>query len=318
MLLLVLLPLPPLLSLALRAVAADVARRHSPRTAATGLVAAALVVALATGLMLCALATLTFAEMPAVARLGHWSRAALDAHAPVPALLGLLAGGVAAALLASSAVQVARGGAGLVAAERTCRELGPAAGGLVVVDDPRAAAYAVPGLTGRIVVTNALLRQLDARERRAVLAHETSHLRHRHYLYVQLADLAAAANPLLRPVTQATRLAVERWADEDAAAAVGDRVTVARALAKAGLARHGAEPSAAPSPRPLRPAAALPVAETELAGRVRSLVEPAGSAGWALGTLAGASALAALSALLVTRNVHRLLEAAQAAYFARH
>ena len=51
-------------------------------------------------------------------------------------------------------------------------------------------------------------------------------------------DLAAAINPTLRPTARALRHTVERWADEDAADAVADRRTVARALARAALAAH--------------------------------------------------------------------------------
>jgi beta-lactamase regulating signal transducer with metallopeptidase domain len=179
---------------------------------------------------------------------------------------------------------------------------------LVVLDDEqRAAAYALPGPAGRIVVTSALLRRLDGPERRAVLAHERSHLQHRHYLYVQFAELAAGANPLLRPAARATRLAVERWADEDAVTSVGDRRTVARALAKAGLARRT-------PPRE----AALAAAETELAGRVHSLLDPpsARRGRWVVAGLVGAAVLAMSSAVAFGFNAHQLFETAQAAYLA--
>ena len=36
-------------------------------------------------------------------------------------------------------------------------------------------------------------------ERAVLLAHEAAHLIGRHHLYLQVAELAAAANPLLRP-----------------------------------------------------------------------------------------------------------------------
>jgi Zn-dependent protease with chaperone function len=78
----------------------------------------------------------------------------------------------------------------------------------------------VSGLRGRIVVTTGLLHNLEPAERRAVLAHEAAHLRGHHQIYVQLTELAAAANPLLRPVARAVRYGVERWADEPAPALV--------------------------------------------------------------------------------------------------
>ena len=91
-----------------------------------------------------------------------------------------------------------------------------------------------------MVVSTAMLRALPPAERRALLAHEAAHLRHHHHLHVQLAELAAAANPLLRPLAAAVHAGVERWADEEAAAEVGDRALAARPLARAGLARAGA------------------------------------------------------------------------------
>ena len=87
-----------------------------------------------------------------------------------------------------------------------------------------------------------MLRVLSADERRVVLAHEAAHLARHHHLYIQLADLAAAANPLLRPTASGVRLAVERDADEVAAGEVGDRRLAARALARAGLAKAGTSP----------------------------------------------------------------------------
>jgi beta-lactamase regulating signal transducer with metallopeptidase domain len=83
-------------------------------------------------------------------------------------------------------------------------------------------------------VTRGMLAALPPAEQRALLAHERSHLRHRHSLLVALARLAGAANPLLAPVTTAVGFAVERWADEDAAAAT-DRKVAARAVARAAL-----------------------------------------------------------------------------------
>jgi len=107
----------------------------------------------------------------------------------------------------------------------------------VIVDEAEPDEYAVPGLTGRVVVSTATRRALPANERRVLQAHEAGHLRRHHHLCSQLAELRAAANPLLRPLALAVRNAAERWADEDAAEAVADRSLAARALARARLAR---------------------------------------------------------------------------------
>jgi len=92
-----------------------------------------------------------------------------------------------------------------------------------------------------------------------LLAHEGAHLRHHHHLYTQLARLAAAANPLLRPLARVIAEGTERWADEVAAAEVGSRRLAARGLARAALARHEharGEARNAPAPTRLPPVGA--------------------------------------------------------------
>jgi hypothetical protein len=102
-----------------------------------------------------------------------------------------------------------------------------------------------------------------------------SHVRHRHYLYVLVTDLAAAADPLLRPLSRSVRTAAERWADEDAAEATGDRRLTARAVARAGLAR-ASHPSGQPGSSSLNwlAAAALRIASGSVVARVNALLEP--------------------------------------------
>jgi beta-lactamase regulating signal transducer with metallopeptidase domain len=109
-------------------------------------------------------------------------------------------------------------------------------------------AFALPGrrgggVSGRIVVSSGVLRAVDAGERQAVLARERAHLRHRHHRFLIVLRMAAAANPLLRPLSGAGAYAVERWADEDAAT-VTSRRQVARALGRAALATHRPPPAA--------------------------------------------------------------------------
>lgn len=74
-----------------------------------------------------------------------------------------------------------------------------------------------------IVVSEGLLSLFDETHLEAVLAHEAAHLRHGHQRLLSLATVAEGALGWLPPVARtaaALRLAVERWADEDAAAAV--------------------------------------------------------------------------------------------------
>jgi hypothetical protein len=111
-----------------------------------------------------------------------------------------------------------------------------APGGRVVVVPGRAIeAYALPGSPGRIVVSGRLLEVLDDRGRAALLAHEHAHLDGQHHLFTTVAHLAAAANPLLLPVARAVDYTVERWADERAAAITGDRRLVASTIGQVAL-----------------------------------------------------------------------------------
>jgi beta-lactamase regulating signal transducer with metallopeptidase domain len=103
----------------------------------------------------------------------------------------------------------------------------------VVLADDEPYAYAVPGWPGRIVVSRGLLHGLDGSGRRAVLAHEQTHLSERHDLHLFAAAVATALNPLLFRSPAALSLACERRADEVAARTVGDRQAVARAITTA-------------------------------------------------------------------------------------
>ncbi len=58
----------------------------------------------------------------------------------------------------------------------------PKVPGALVLDHPAAAAYCVPGLRSRIVISAGTLELLDQAELAAVLAHERAHLRERHDL----------------------------------------------------------------------------------------------------------------------------------------
>jgi beta-lactamase regulating signal transducer with metallopeptidase domain len=195
-----------------------------------------------------------------------------------------------------------------VLAALACRRLGPAVGGLVVVDDEEPDAYTLPGIGGRVVVSTAMLRALPADERRVLLAHEAAHLTRRHHLWLQAAELAAAADPLLRPAARAVRAAVERDADEVAAAEVGDRAIAARALARAGLAPATARREAAL-------AAALAGADHAVADRARAMLAGPPPPRRMLAGAVAALMLATGVAVLVTGvDTEARFEAAEQAY----
>jgi Zn-dependent protease with chaperone function len=80
-----------------------------------------------------------------------------------------------------------------------------------------------------------MIELLDPDERRVVIAHEQAHARHRHDRYLLTAELAAAALPPLRAITRRVNYSIERWADEAAARACGDRELVAVTLGKVAL-----------------------------------------------------------------------------------
>ena len=238
---------PILASVVLGLLARRVGMSLPPAVAVIGLTAAGLVTALSVGFMLSALGITALAQFAPVAQWGGWSAPTLDASEPLPGAALAAAGVLSVVLLGLAARQVLRSLLELRDASRLCDELGPHAEGLVIVDDERADAYAISGFrSSRIVISRRMLQALPPGERRVLLAHEAAHLRYRHHLFVQLADLAAAANPLLRPVSREVRIGVERWADEVAVAETGDRVVAARSLARAGLVRMkfgGAAPS---------------------------------------------------------------------------
>jgi|GEM_PF-1063523 len=113
---------------------------------------------------------------------------------------------------------------------------------VVVVPGEHPDAFTLPGSPGRIVVTESMFAALSPDEFGVVLAHEHAHLAGRHHRYVDAVRLAAAGQPLLRPVTRLVEYGVERWADERAAIEVGDRVRVARAIGTVALVSAAAGP----------------------------------------------------------------------------
>ena len=188
-----------------------------------------------------ALAVLWSLALLAVGFVGHiawiseraaWCRALAHAHDAIPPVAGIAAIGALAASVLS-----------IVRHERRRPRLDAAVHGdheLVVLPGDEPTAYALPGRPGHIVVSVGMIRALDDAERRVLLAHERAHLRHSHHRYLRVADLVAAAVPLLRPISDRVRFATERWADEVAADTVGDRTLTARAITRAALATTSA------------------------------------------------------------------------------
>jgi hypothetical protein len=259
--------LPLLISLLLGVVAPPLARRLPPATAGRALVAAALVSAVSTAYALALLTWTLLAQIRLVAWLGGWSLQSWDDADPVPtpvAVGAALALGVAAVRLARTTFRHRRA---MAEVRRVADDLDGGLGDLVVIDEVRPEAFALPARRGgRVVVSTGMLNALSPDERRVLLAHEHAHLAHRHHLCRALAEAAAAVNPLLYRLPQAVGYATERWADEEAASAVGDRALAARALARAALASLAA--SSSPT------ASAMGYHSSDVPERVRSLLSP--------------------------------------------
>jgi hypothetical protein len=239
-----------------------IGRELPPAAATMILVTGSVCVAAATVGVLATVAFTAIAQIPAIAAAGDWSGQVLRATDPVPVWLAVVCG----LLLVHAVVVAARALEhrirAIVGWYRMCWRMGHG-GRLIVVDSEQPEAFATPVGRGRIVVSTGMLRALPPDEREALLAHETSHVARGHAWWLMAVDIAAAVNPLLSANARAARYTVERWADEDAAHAVGDRAVVARSLARAALHVH--ETSA-------RTAPVLAAASGRVGERVRALL----------------------------------------------
>ncbi|MHB8293361.1 MAG: M56 family metallopeptidase [Acidimicrobiales bacterium] len=165
---------------------------------------------------------------------------------------------------------------------------------LVVLACERAVALSVDFHGGQVVVSSGLAGSLRADELEMVLAHETAHLDYHHQRYLSLASAlrhALAFFPPARRSVVALVVALERWADEAAAASVEDgRDRLRRALRHVTVLMIGPQ------------VAAFSAAET-LEERLTALDEPppglaAGSRGvlYGPGFALGAASVAGLGA----------------------
>ncbi|MFJ8494489.1 M56 family metallopeptidase [Streptomyces sp. NPDC094038] len=301
--------LPLVLPLSAWPIARLAEQRLHPRTATTLLTGVAAVMALCSTVCLALLMVVGTAQLPGNPLPDGWSdpkvRDSVPRHeivgkAAIPVLLAVLAG-CAHTLLRHLRLRGRAHAAleGLPATE------------VAVLPDPQPYAYALPGgPRDRIVVSTAMLARLASRERRAVFAHERAHLAARHHRHLLIVLLAARANPFLLPLRNAVAYTAERWADEEAAQAVGSRRAVARAIGMAALASRGT-PSptlaglAAPGPLPRRVAALLGPAPAVHSWP--SLLTTAGPAVW---TAAAGALLSAMSSANSALTLLLLLHAA--------
>jgi Zn-dependent protease with chaperone function len=263
-------------------------------------VAVALATALATDTSLATLFGARLLDARPLASVLHWRAEAHGPH-PIPLTVGITAATLLLLLLVAGYAQRRR----MAAASRQLRTLDRSAHTkeLVVVRSAAPIALAIPPTRtapGRIVVSDGMLRELDPAERRVLLAHERSHLHHHHDRYRRLARLAGTVNPLLLPTVFAVDFLLERWADEDAAHAVGSRQLTARALARAALAGRADQ----------RRAEHASFATHQVSRRVHALLtaNPARWSGALVLFLGGLALLAVLAAALGMHDLAHLFD----------
>ncbi|WP_202567618.1 M56 family metallopeptidase [Agreia sp. COWG] len=150
--------------------------------------------------------------------------------------------------------------------------------GTRVLDFPAPVAYCLPGVRSITVLTEGLVRVLDAAQLRAVLAHERAHLRQYHHL-VLLAfkawNSALPWFPIANRAEKAVALLVEMLADDDARREVDDS-SLATAIAIVGSPWRDGDPAiTAPATDDL-----IPQADPETLGaRVSRLLNPPAALG---------------------------------------
>ncbi|MFJ8937628.1 M56 family metallopeptidase [Streptomyces sp. NPDC102365] len=253
--------LPLVLPLTAWPIARLAEQRLYPRTATRLLTGLAVVMAVCSTVCLGLLMVVGTAQLPGNPLPDGWSDPEVRAAVPYDEIAGKLAIPALLAVLLVCVRTLWRHGrvrhrAHLALADLPGTEV-------AVLPDEVPYAYALPGgKRDRVVVTTALLSCLEPAERRALFAHERAHLAARHHRFLLAAQLAARANPFLRPLCTAVSYTAERWADEEAAQVVGSRRAVACAIGKAALVSRGTPvPTlaglAAPGPVPRRVAALL-------------------------------------------------------------
>ncbi|MFF7296563.1 M48 family metalloprotease [Streptomyces sp. NPDC008265] len=288
---------------------ARLAEQHlHPRTATRLLTLIAAVLACCSTLCLALVMVVGTAQLPGNPLPDGWSDPEVREAVPYDEVAGRLAIPALLTVLASCTTAALRHRRLLRAAKDALRTHRP--GPVAVLPDDAPYAYALPGRQGdRVVVSRGMLAALTSRERRALFAHERAHLNGRHHRYLLAVRLAGRANPFLRPLCTAVAYTSERWADEEAAARVGSRRTVARAIGKAALISRGGPAVAAQfavaGPVPRRVAALLGPAP---AGRAwPPAFTTVGLAVWAA---AGGATVSALSSANAAVTLYFILHAA--------
>lgn len=295
--------LPLLLSALFGFTAPQLARRLPPHIATWMLSTGALVTAAGSSSALALLAFDLVARNPEIAARGRWSDEVLRHHDPITAPAGMVAIAAVVVFAVRFVSTGTRRTSAILAAHRLAAQLPATGSELSVLQSAHRQAFAVPGRPGRIAITTAMVRTLDPGQRRALLAHERSHLHHHHHLHHTAVHLAVAVNPLLRRLQSAVETTTERWADEDATA-LCRRDTVADALTRA-----------ATGTSPRVPAVVLAAAADDVIARVAALRAPAPQMTlWRIGLPSALMMATTIAVAIAVRDTERLFELAQNAY----
>jgi Zn-dependent protease with chaperone function len=216
---------PLMVTLIVAAVATSSHRRLPPRLAARLAVVGLVVITLAAVPTALVVAIAFLAHVPVLGLGFEWCAQAFGLHGSVPGWIGL----PVVLLLTAGTVRTIR------LLREHCRMRRDSPHPVHIADSLTPYAVTLPGRAGQIVLSTAMVEMLNPRERGIVLAHERAHARYRHDRYLLVAELAAAALPPLRALSRRVTYSIERWADEAAAAACGDRKLVAITLGRVAL-----------------------------------------------------------------------------------
>ncbi|MFI5808514.1 M56 family metallopeptidase [Streptomyces sp. NPDC051561] len=305
--------LPLILPLTVLPIARLAEQHLHPRSAAILLTAVGAILAVCSTVCLVLLVVVGTAQLPGNPLPDSWSDPEVREAVPYDEIAGKASIVLLALVLVACAVALGRHYRFRAQAHRVLTGLESESEVAVLTDD-EPYAYALPGAPGRVLVSTGMLARLGDVERQALLAHERAHLAGRHHRLLLAVQLAGCANPLLRPLRKAVGYCTERWADEEAARATGDRRTTARAVGKAALiSRSASRRARLPSLAAFAEAGPVPRRVAALLGPV----PPANgwppaltSAGLAAIVAAAGTAASTLSALNAAVALYLILEAA--------
>jgi Zn-dependent protease with chaperone function len=281
--------LPALIALVGVALVSQFHRQLPPRAAAWLLMA--LLIGAGLALLWAAMTVFSglLAAQPLTDNLFGWCSHIAHRHEHVPLAAGL-GGGILLAVMAHGVIRSTR---------RYRRLRTECSTPLQIVQTAEPIAVTLPGRRPLVLISTGMLACLDTGQQHVVYAHELAHARLRHHRFLLAGDVVASAVPFLRPVANQLGHVIERWADEEAALAVGDRRLVATAIAQAALAIDS------------HTAGALGMASGSVPDRVRALLAPQRALRSVLAWSGMGCAIAAVVAVASSVQLHHLVTFSQ-------